>query len=53
MRRPERVVRVVVGIEVSARERTLHCFLGRGGVCTTAAVLLPLSWATMGGGVGS
>ena len=28
-RHPEHMVRVVVGIEVFARERTLHCFLGR------------------------
>ena len=53
LRRPGRVVRVVVGIEVSARERTLRCFLGRGAVHTTGAVLLPLSWGTMRGVVGS
>ena len=33
---------LVVGIEVSTRERTLQCFLGRVGDRTTAAVLLHL-----------
>ena len=53
MQSPKHVVWVVVGREVFARERTLRCLLGRGKVHTTAAVLLTLSWATMGGVAGS
>ena len=51
LQRPEHVVRVVVGTDI--RERTLRCFLGRAGVCTTGDVVLPLPCATMGGVVGS
>ena len=37
----QNAVQVVVRIEVSTRERTLRCFLGRGVVRTTGAVLRP------------
>ena len=51
--RPEHMMRMVMGTEAFALVRTLRTFLGREGVGTAGAVELSLTWAIVGGVLGS